>query len=558
MLLEKQTKEGEKPLRFEEKLGIYSKEDIWNEYCGFLDLNIGEYMQIQNRLLKEQIRLWGDSPLGQMFLKGRHPESIREFREMVPLTTYEDYADVLLGRKQEMLPAEPVIWIETTWEGGRHPVKSAPYTKGMLRTYQNCILACLILSTSSKKGEFDVSATDNILYALAPLPYPTGLFPVALNDEIGIGFLPPVKEAIHMTFSERNKKGFQMGMKRGIEFFFGMGSVAYFVSLSVTAMQGTKKGKDSLFQKISKVSPAMLVRLMKAKKVCAKEGRELMPRDLFHLKGFMCTGTDNWCYKDDLEQLWGIRPMELFAGTEPTCIGTETWTRKGMYFFPDPCFYEFIPEKEYERQIEDPDYDPQTVLMDEVVEGEKYELVITVLKGGAFARYRVGDIYRCVGLNNREDQTKIPRFQYLDRVPSVIDIAGFTRITEYSVQKAVELSGLPIQAWVVRKEYKDGRHPVLKMYAELKEGALMSTAVSKEILKNQLSIYFKYIDNDYEDLKKILGMDPLEVQIVRCRTFELYQKRCGRMIRHMNPDEREMRILLEGFEQKSAGRKQYV
>ena len=33
----------------------------------------------------------------------------------------------------------------------------------------------------------------------------------------------------------------------------------------------------------------------------------------------MVAGTDNACYKDDLEELWGIRPMEIFAGTEPTC-----------------------------------------------------------------------------------------------------------------------------------------------------------------------------------------------------------------------------------------------
>ena len=43
--------------------------------------------------------------------------------------------------------------------------------------------------------------------------------------------------------------------------------------------------------------------------------------------------------------------MELFAGTEPTCIGTETWTRNGMYFFPDACFYEFIPESEMEKVL---------------------------------------------------------------------------------------------------------------------------------------------------------------------------------------------------------------
>ena len=31
--------------------------------------------------------------------------------------------------------------------------------------------------------------------------------------------------------------------------------------------------------------------------------------------------------------------------------------------------------------------------------------MISVLKGGAFVRYRVGDVYRCVGLENQEDET---------------------------------------------------------------------------------------------------------------------------------------------------------
>lgn len=65
----------------------------------------------------------------------------------------------------------------------------------------------------------------------------------------------------------------------------------------------------------------------------------------------MVAGTDNACYKDDLEELWGIRPMEIFAGTEPTCIGTETWSRNGLYFFPDACFYEFIPSDEMEKNL---------------------------------------------------------------------------------------------------------------------------------------------------------------------------------------------------------------
>ena len=99
----------------------------------------------------------------------------------------------------------------------------------------------------------------------------------------------------------------------------------------------------------------------------------MKPKDLFHLKGFMVAGTDNCCYKDELEDLWGIRPMELFAGTEPTLIGTETRARDGMVFFPDACHYEFIPEKEMERNELDPSYNPKKCLMYVVKPGEEYE-----------------------------------------------------------------------------------------------------------------------------------------------------------------------------------------
>ena len=79
------------------------------------------------------------------------------------------------------------------------------------------MVACLLLSTSEGRGNFRVSPKDTILYGLAPLPYATGLFPVLLNDEIGISFLPPVKEAVSMSFSQRNKEGFKLGMKKGMK-----------------------------------------------------------------------------------------------------------------------------------------------------------------------------------------------------------------------------------------------------------------------------------------------------------------------------------------------------
>ena len=65
------------------------------------------------------------------------------------------------------------------------------------------------------------------------------------------------------------------------------------------------------------------------------------------------------------------------------------------------------------------------------------------------------------------------------------------------------------------------------MYVELTTDAVTTSAVSREILRDHLTIYFKYIDNDYKDLKKILGIDPLEITILRCGSFSEYTKRFG-------------------------------
>jgi len=215
-------------------------------------------------------------------------------------------------------------------------------------------------------------------------------------------------------------------------------------------------------------------------------------------------------------------------------------------------FYEFITEADMLKNEEDPTYIPKTCLMDEVVEGEKYELVITVLKGGAFARYRCGDMYRCVGLSSREDKTMIPRFEYVDRVPSVIDIAGFTRISENGITSAIKLSQMPVYEWVAVKEYNEQNRPYLHLYVEMERSAFVNHAMSAEILREVLSTYFKYIDQDYRDLKKILGMEPLVVTILRCGTFDTYQGKTGKKIRHMNPAYPELKELLRQPERSDA------
>ena len=117
-------------MNFQQKLKYLTKAELWNEYCGYLDLKIDEYMYIQNRLMEEQISMWRNSVLGKRIGGDNIPETVEEFRKVIPLTSYEDYADILFTRNPDLLPAEPIIWIETTWEGGLKPWRSAEEREG--------------------------------------------------------------------------------------------------------------------------------------------------------------------------------------------------------------------------------------------------------------------------------------------------------------------------------------------------------------------------------------------------------------------------------------------
>ncbi len=517
-------------MKFLDKLKRKQYEEVWNEYCGFLDLSIDEYMQIQSRLMEEQLEIWSKSGIGKKILNGKTPKNIKEFREMVPLTTFSDYSEILLSKQKDMLPGEPVIWIETTWEGGKHPVKLAPYTRNMLDVYKNNIIAFAILATSTKRGEFSLRPSDKVLYGFAPLPYATGLFPVLMNEEFNFRYLPSLDDGGQMSFGERNRAGFKLGLKMGVDMFAGLSSVITYITESF-CKEGSSGG--SSIKTLFKLSPVMFFRFIRAKIKTMQTHEPIKPKDIFKLKALICAGTDTAVYKDFLEEYWGIRPSEIAAGTEPTCIGTETWAKNGLVFFPDACFYEFIPEEDMLKNIKDPSFRPKTCLINELTPNKNYEIVVSVLKGGAFARYRVGDVYCCLSNGSSTDAVNLPHLKYVDRVPTVIDIAGFTRITENTISEAIRVSGLKLKNWFARKEFLNNR-PFLNLYVEFYEEGLETRAISSSVLAEHLNVYFKYFDSDCKDLKKLLGIEPLKITILKCGTLEEYEMRTNLTIQKIN------------------------
>ena len=52
-----------------------SHEELWQKCCGFIDLSLQEFMNIQERLLKEQLTLLKKCELGRSILGKANPET---------------------------------------------------------------------------------------------------------------------------------------------------------------------------------------------------------------------------------------------------------------------------------------------------------------------------------------------------------------------------------------------------------------------------------------------------------------------------------------------------
>ena len=173
--------------------------------------------------------------------------------------------------------------------------------------------------------------------------------------------------------------------------------------------------------------------------------------------------------------------------------------------------------------------------MNEVQANQEYEIVLTLFKGGAFMRYRPGDMYRCLRTVNERDGVMLPQFEYIDRVPSVIDIAGFTRITESSINKVLQLSGLPVGDWFAMKEYNGDKVSYMHFYVEIDVRTPEAAILDEQLIREHFGIYFRHYDHDYNDLKRLLGIEPLMVTILPVGSLKKFKDIFGKPIRKINP-----------------------
>jgi hypothetical protein len=500
-------------------------EELWQRCCSFIDLSLADFMNIQRRLLREQLELLKGCKLGRSIMQGAEPETVEEFRQLVPLTTYADYEPFLLTKNERALPRKPLFWQHTSGRSGEYPFKWVPVTNRQFAELRSLLFACLTFACCRQRGEIAYKRKDRFLYALAPPPYTTGALIHASPHEL-FEFLPPVKAAEDMSFEDRVKLGFKLALSEGLDLFFALSSVL--VALGERFSQRNQK----LDIKPLLGNPMALARLLKGLAKSKLARRPLMPKDVWKLKGLVSTGSDGSVFREKVKEMWGRYPLDVYGGTEGIIIATQTWDYQGMTFIPHLNFLEFIPEKESLKSRDDPFYQPQTLLLDEVKPGERYELAITNFHGGPLIRYKLGDMIEITARRNEKLNIDIPQMVFHARVDDMIDIAGFTRLTEKVIWQAIENSGITYKEWTVRKEIKT--IPTLHLYLELGENGHVNEEQIAKLVHREL----KSLDAPYADLEAFLGLRPLEVTILPENAFQVYmarQQAAGTDLAHLKP-----------------------
>lgn len=516
-------------------------EEIWRKYCGFVDLDLDQFMRIQTRLLEEQLKLLGASRIGQDFFGGRTPQNVDEFRKTVRLTTYADYASYFDEQREDMLPVKPRWWLHTSGRSGEYRFKLVPYTPQMVRRLGEVVTALFIFASCSGRGDFPFEPGDRMLYTMAPFPYMSGGVARAVLEEFPFAMLPPLEQAESMDFEERIERGLEMALKDGMEAFNAIAVVLVKIGERFAEGAGRKRLSSTLLH------PKVLARLLRGWVRARLDGRRaLLPKDLWSVKGVATGGTDTQVFRDKIKEMWGREPIEAYGCTEGGLFALQNWDGGAMTLIPDISFLEFIPTGEREKFEVDPSYRPTTLLLDEVQAGEVYEVVVTNFAGGAYTRYRTGDLLQVTGLGDDDLGIGLPQFVFYAKTRDVIDLGSFCRLTERTIWQAIEGSGARYVDWFAAKTYSEDA-PLLELHIEFVDGHGDLAEVGAAIHQNLCAM-----DQPYADLEGMLGIHPLRIRPLSSGAFKRYrevqQERGADLAHlkppHMSPSDSQLELLL--------------
>jgi len=326
------------------------------------------------------------------FGKDHGYESIKtpeQFSEQVPLFDYNSMSPYFERVKQTptkpIITADPVIWYVQS-SGSTGKPKALPISKAGMDDYtagSSLLMWSYVNAAKEHAKLFDGTlltfAAPAVLGEIngVPVGYMTGISREMIANRLLKGLVKPGEEVFNMTDIDEKLWAY----------------AKYATIHNVTGLAGITTLSLSFVRKMRNEYGPRLLEHFKG----TKHGKKI--QDALNDDGTLdlntlwpdlvliaATGIDSDPYKAWIkETLHKAFLMDNYAGSEglygTTLLPNED---KGIQLLPNFNYFEFIPEKEIEKE------DPTVIPLSEVKKGHRYEIVVSNLLG--YTRYRVGDM----------------------------------------------------------------------------------------------------------------------------------------------------------------------
>ena len=466
-------------------------------------------------------------------------KSIEDFRKQVPLTEYgyyEDYINRMADGEKNILINEDVEYFGHT-SGTTGKQKLIPSTKSGRKVaskymallsnkicYDNfkenwnygkgLMIADIVMTTYTKAGVPICSATSggmNGIRYILPYLYTSPIEVMKIKDKESAIYL-------HLLFGLRENKLLYIS---GVFISNILDLFRVLEDKHKDLVKDIRKGRISSNLNIDEDTRRTLNKLISPSASRAdeleyefKKGFKGIIRRVWPKITYIATvtGANFSIYNDKVNYYTDSLPIysPVYAATE-AMIGINPYVNKIRYvIIPDTAFYEFIPIDEEEYKIK------QTLCLDEVKIGKKYEIVVTNYAG--LYRYRIGDVIKVVGFYNN-----CPEIEFLYRKNQVLNMVSEKTNEEHltnTIKNTIEKLKLNLVDYTTIQDnsISPGRYI---FYFELKDKLsnskvkLLEETLDSEIRKSNLA-YDRARNN------KRLGMT--KVTLLSSNTFNLIKE----------------------------------
>jgi len=238
-----------------------NSDTVWTRYCGFLDLSLEKFCEIQQRLLLDQITKAADAPLYKELMPNARLRSIEEFRLTVPLSNYKDYTPYLQDDREDMLTEKPHYWVHTS--ASRGIFKRVPWTHRFHLMQSRNVISALILSAAKESGDVRVTPDCKILNLLPRRPFASACLGFGVIERFSAQLVPPLQSSEGLPFIKKMDTAILSALNDDIDFAFAMTSSLLRTGQRFGQLWNQIKRKPRI---LFKLHPSVALRLLWSKR----------------------------------------------------------------------------------------------------------------------------------------------------------------------------------------------------------------------------------------------------------------------------------------------------